>query len=164
MEFAAFYKEAKDDCLRTVTAVVGNCELAEDLVAEAFSKAWASWAKVVNHPVPRAWIVRTALNARVSWWRRFRHELFVGDWLEGQQPSYEDTFDRFPDDQIMTAIRALPQRQCEVLALRIFLDLDTETTARSLGIAPGTVTAHLARATRALRDCLASNLEQEPLP
>jgi DNA-directed RNA polymerase specialized sigma24 family protein len=38
-----------------------------------------------------------------------------------------------------------------VLALRIFLDLDTETTAKVIGIAPGTVTAHLSRAVAALR-------------
>ncbi|HEX6519718.1 MAG TPA: sigma factor-like helix-turn-helix DNA-binding protein [Streptosporangiaceae bacterium] len=45
----------------------------------------------------------------------------------------------------------LPARQREVLALRIFLDLDTETTAKVIGIAPGTVMAHLSRAVAALR-------------
>ena len=38
-----------------------------------------------------------------------------------------------------------------MIALRIFLDLDVETTARQLGIAPGTVRAHLSRAMTALR-------------
>ena len=42
-------------------------------------------------------------------------------------------------------------RQRQVVALRIFLDLDTAHTADVLGIAPGTVTAHLARARAALR-------------
>ena len=51
----------------------------------------------------------------------------------------------------MAALRRLPARQREVLALRIFLDLDTETTAKVLGIAPGTVMAHLSRAVAALR-------------
>ena len=35
---------------------------------------------------------------------------------------------------------------------RVFLDLDTKTTAGVLGIAPGTVTAHLSRAVTTLRD------------
>ena len=35
--------------------------------------------------------------------------------------------------------------------LRLVLDLDTATTARQLGIAPGTVRAHLARAMAAMR-------------
>lgn len=37
---------------------------------------------------------------------------------------------------------------------RVFLDLDTKTTAGVLGIAPGTVTAHLSRAVATLRDQL----------
>jgi DNA-directed RNA polymerase specialized sigma24 family protein len=41
-----------------------------------------------------------------------------------------------------------------VVALRLFLDLDTAGTARVLGIAPGTVQAHLGRAMAALRDDL----------
>lgn len=65
------------------------------------------------------------------------------------------------DAQVLAALRALPRRQREVVALRVFLDLDTETAARTLGIAPGTVTAHLCRATAALRTSLAPLIEQE---
>ena len=52
---------------------------------------------------------------------------------------------------LLAALRRLPERQRAVIALRVFLDLDIETTARQLGIAPGTVRAHLARAVAALR-------------
>jgi RNA polymerase sigma factor (sigma-70 family) len=55
------------------------------------------------------------------------------------------------DPALIAALRRLPVRQREVLALRIFLDLDTEATAKVIGIAPGTVTAHLSRAVSALR-------------
>jgi RNA polymerase sigma-70 factor (ECF subfamily) len=41
-----------------------------------------------------------------------------------------------------------------VIALRLLLDLDTETTARVLGISGGTVGVHLHRALDALRDQL----------
>jgi DNA-directed RNA polymerase specialized sigma24 family protein len=51
----------------------------------------------------------------------------------------------------MAAVRRLPWREREVVALRLILDLDTETTAKHLGIAPGTVRAHLSRAVVALR-------------
>jgi DNA-directed RNA polymerase specialized sigma24 family protein len=40
------------------------------------------------------------------------------------------------------------------VALRLFLDLDTETTAETLGISPGTVKSHLSRALAALREDL----------
>jgi DNA-directed RNA polymerase specialized sigma24 family protein len=62
---------------------------------------------------------------------------------------------------IMTVLAGLPQRQRQVIALRVFLDLDTATTAQVLGVAPGTVTAHLARATAAMREQLAPASQQE---
>ena len=55
---------------------------------------------------------------------------------------------------MLAALRALPRRQREVIALRVFLDLDIATTAGLLGIAPGTVGAHLSRAVTTLRAAL----------
>jgi RNA polymerase sigma-70 factor (ECF subfamily) len=77
-EFAEFYAAAWDDCLRIVTLSVGHRALSEDLVAEAFTKAWASWRKVRGLAEPRAWIIRCALNACVSLWRRHRREVALG--------------------------------------------------------------------------------------
>jgi len=75
MEFAEFYESARDDCLRIVLLNVGDRQLAEDLVAEGFTRAWVSWRKVRDLQVPHAWVVRTALNANVSRWRRQRREV-----------------------------------------------------------------------------------------
>lgn len=58
-EFTEFYTSAKDDCLRIVLVTVGDRQLAEDLVAEAFTWAWMSWRTVRAHPVPHAWSVNT---------------------------------------------------------------------------------------------------------
>ena len=55
------------------------------------------------------------------------------------------------DATLLTAIWRLPARQREVIALRIFLDLDTATIARQLGIEAGTVRMHLSRGVAALR-------------
>jgi len=159
-DFAEFYRNARDGCLRAVYASVGDRSLAEDLTAEAFARAYASWKKVSRHPAPRAWVVRTALNTHVSWWRRRRREVA---WEEGHDPADVALGRLELDEQVLSALRALPARQREVVALRIFLDLDTETTARSLGIAPGTVKAHLSRATAALRGRLAPSTEKEPI-
>lgn len=40
-EFTEFYASARDDCLRIVLLNVGDLQLAEDLVAEGFARAWA---------------------------------------------------------------------------------------------------------------------------
>lgn len=146
-EFAEFFRASWEPCVRAVTAVTGNPELAEDQVAEAFARAWVSWRKVRRHPAPRAWVVRTALNAGASWWRRRRGELPLAD---HDVPAVGGV-DGGLDASLLTAIWRLPARQREVIALRIFLDLDTATIARQLGIEAGTVRMHLSRAITALR-------------
>jgi RNA polymerase sigma-70 factor (sigma-E family) len=152
-EFTEFYARAKDDCLRIVLVSVGDRQLAEDLVAEAFTRAWMSWRTVRDHPSPRAWVVRTALNVNVSWWRRRRREVLADDASapSGTSESPGADWPAALDEVLVRAIRALPLRQREVVTLRVFFDLDTETTAKTLGISPGTVGVHLHRALAALR-------------
>ena len=60
-------------------------------------------------------------------------------------------------------MRKLPKRQREVVVLRVFLDLDTRGTAAALGIAPGTVQAHLHRALKVLRAELEETHEREEI-
>jgi RNA polymerase sigma factor (sigma-70 family) len=147
VEFAEFYETNWEPCLRAVVASIGDQRLAEDLVADAFSSAWASWRKVSRHPAPRAWVVRTALNTGVSRWRKRNREVPLAD---NDATALADRSEAV-DAMFLDALKRLPVRQREVIALRVFLDLDTEATARYLGIAPGTVTAHLSRAVAALR-------------
>jgi len=156
-EFAEFFRASWEPCLRAVVAVVGSLQPAEDQVAEAFAKAWASWRKVRRHPAPRAWVVRTALNTGASWWRRRRRELPLAD---HDVTALGDLGDGL-DTTLLTALWRLPPRQREVIALRIFLDLDTDTIARQLGIEAGTVRMHLSRGVTALRHELttAKNME-----
>jgi RNA polymerase sigma-70 factor (sigma-E family) len=148
-EFTEFYRSGRDACLRAVLAVVGEPALAEDLVAEAFTRAWASWSTVRRHPAPRAWVVRTALNTRVSWWRRRRREVGAVAVPDAEAPA--TAADVELDPRLLAVLRALPKRQREVVVLRVFLDLDMRTTAAALGIAEGTVSAHLSRAIATVR-------------
>lgn len=147
--FTDFYESTKDGCLRAVVAGGTDRATAEDAVAEAYARAWAAWPKVSCHPAPAAWVVRVALNHHVSRWRRRRREVVLLEAHEQaleRQPAPVD-----PHAELLQAVAALPERQRQVVALRIFLDLDTTQTSDALGIAPGTVTAHLHRAMTALR-------------
>jgi RNA polymerase sigma-70 factor (sigma-E family) len=165
-DFAEFYHEHKDRCLLSVVVSVGDRDLAQDLVAEAFARAWASWRTVGRHPAPAAWVVRTALNANISRWRRRRREVAVPDPGElGDLPepggSHWAPSGGTVDPVIMAALLRLPERQRQVVALRLFLDFDTAQTAKALGIAPGTVQSHLGRALAALRSELTPLLQEE---
>jgi len=155
--FADFYAAASDDCLRVVAISVGSRQLAEDLVAEAFTRAWMSWRKVRRLVEPRAWVVRVALNLHVSWWRRRRREVP----LAGHDSALADGQDPVLDSSLVAALRRLRVRQREVIELRLLLDLDTATTAQMLGMPAGTVASHLHRGLAALRRELPSLDDQE---
>lgn len=149
--FGEFFATSWEPCLRAVAASVGDMPRAEDQVAEAFARAWVSWSKVRDHPAPRAWVVRTALNTGASWWRHRRRETP----LTGCDRAARGDPDNSLDGVVLMALRRLPARQREVIVLRVLLDLDIDTTAKQLGIAPGTVRAHLSRAMAALSSQLA---------
>ena len=146
-EFAEFYVTHKDACLRAVMASGMTRGAAEDAVAEAFARAWARWRKVRESRSPAAWVVRTAVNADISAWRRHRREQSYADVPEvvvGDGAGHERA-------DLLDAIRRLPPRQRAVVVHRYVLDLDTATTAAELGIAAGTVKATLHHALAALR-------------
>ena len=156
-EFTEFYAAARDDCLRVVLTVVGDRDLAQDLVAEAFTRAWRARRTVRQHPARRAWIVRTALNTHVSWWRRRRREVPVASHDDGAAIGPPPAL----DSSLVAALQRLPARQREVIALRVLLDLDTATTAETLGMPCGTVASHLSRGLATLRRELPSIDDQE---
>jgi RNA polymerase sigma-70 factor (sigma-E family) len=156
-EFSEFYTAERDDCLRVVLTVVGDRDLAEELVAEAFTRAWRSWRTVRKHPARRAWVVRTALNTNVSWWRRRRREIAVASHDDWPAANLHPGLDSY----LVATLRRLPARQREVIVLRVLLDLDTATTAKTLGLPSGTVASHLSRGLATLRRELPSVDYQE---
>ena len=106
-------------------------------------------------------MLRTALNTGANWWRRRSNETA----LSSHDVDATESPGSGLNTDLLTALRRLPTRQREVIALRVFLDLDIETTAKHLGVAPGTVRAHQSRAMTALRAELAPDATslKEPL-
>jgi RNA polymerase sigma factor (sigma-70 family) len=162
LDFAEFYRSSRDDCLRTVLVIVGDQDCAQELVAEAFARACASWRTVGRHPAPAAWVVRTALNLNISRWRRRRREVPVPDpGMLADRPAAATAAQDPVDPQLMAALLRLPARQRQVIALRLILDLDTRGTAQVLDVTPNTVMAHMARALATLRSDLVLEPQQE---
>jgi RNA polymerase sigma factor (sigma-70 family) len=144
-QFKTFYETTKSSVFRAVLlARAGDRHTAEDAVAEAYERAFLRWDKLARHPNPTGWVTRTAINLRISAWRRRRRE---------QQPSSVSVSSGpEPLDPALTRlIRELPKGQREVLALRVLLDFSTEQTAEALGLRQGTVKTQLHRALQSLR-------------
>jgi RNA polymerase sigma-70 factor (ECF subfamily) len=149
MEFAEFFARTRDDTFRAMLAATGDRAAAEDAIAEAFTRAYARWSDVERHPNPRAWVLRTAINAHRSAWRRRRREVLAANLPE---PSTSDSVaERWIDPGVRAAVAALPTRQREVVALRLVADYTSVEAAWFLGVAPATVDVHLHRALASLR-------------
>jgi DNA-directed RNA polymerase specialized sigma24 family protein len=150
-DFADFFATTRHRAFRAVLATTGNHARAEDAVAEAYARGYANWPSVREHPQPMAWILRTALNAHRSMWRRLRREVLAetpGPDRAGPPPDPVDL-------RVRAAVAGLPRRQREVVALRLLADLSPEETAAVLGLAVSTVGVHLHRALVTLRERLA---------
>jgi RNA polymerase sigma factor (sigma-70 family) len=143
--FACFYRDSKDAVYRAVLLAARHSARAEDAVQEAFAKAYVRWDQVGGYANPVGWVVRVALNEARSAARVFRRE--QPDPPELTATPAAGALDR----ELVRLVWRLPERQRQVIALRVLLELSTEETARALGISPGTVTAHLHRALTTLR-------------
>lgn len=154
--FVDLYASSRDDVYRAVLLMVRDPHRAEDSVQEAFARAYADWERVRIHPNPVGWVARVAMNHATSLWRRLRRET-----AEPPPATVAPDDERPMDALLVRAVWRLPRRQRQVIALRILLDQSTDQTARSLGIAPGTVTAHLHRALSTLREQLGDTLTHD---
>lgn len=144
--YEEFYLGTRDRCFRALLATVADVNEADDLLAEAYTRAFEAWSIVADHPVPSAWVVRTALNLHRDRWRK-RSRLHLVSPSAEPRPAFSAEV----DPAIIASIGRLPMRQREVLVYRVLLDLSAETTAHELGIEAGTVGTHLRRALEALR-------------
>lgn len=144
-QFKAFYEATRTPVFRAVLLVrAGDRHAAEDAVAEAYERAFLRWDHLARHPNPTGWVIRTAINHRISVWRRRRGE---GPQLPAHVGPGPDPL----DPSLMRLIRELPKGQREVLALRVLLDFSTQQTAQALGVKQGTVKTQLHRALQELR-------------
>ena len=135
--------EVRAAALRVASRLVGPFA-AEDVAQEAAVRAVPRVQEIAAYPGP--WAVRVATNLSLDLLRQQARTSF--------SPTPE-LLARSADADMRLDLRratsALPERQRQVVALRVLCDLDERTTADLLGISPGSVKRHLHRATAALR-------------
>lgn len=139
--------------LRIAFLLSGDDRVAEDLVADAFAKAYRHLARG-RVDDPGAYLRRAVVNGwKRQIGRRIRdreraHVLRVG-W---DQDAFEDgSVER---DRILAALATLSARQRSVVVLRFLDDLSEAETAAALGISSGAVKTHSHRALARLRTTL----------
>ena len=133
-------------------ALSGSRWAAEDIAQDAFVVAHRQWDRVGGYDDPGAWVRRVAANLAVSAVRRRLAEARALVRLAGRR---EVSYGALPgeDGDFWRAVRRLPRRQAQVVALIALEDLSTAQVASTLGCSQRTVQVHLqkARATLAVR-------------
>lgn len=134
--------------------VTGDYAEAEDVVQEAFVRAVAAGHRFARSDHREAWLRTTAINLHHSRWRRLRHRSRVGQRPAAavDVPGLDERLD------VIEALRALPPREREVVALQQLADLPVAEIAQELGLSLDAVTSSLGPA----REALALALREEP--
>lgn len=158
--FAQWYAREFHDVVGLLLVLSGSRTAAEELAQEAFIAAHRKWKTIQHYDDPGAWVRRVAINRARSWGRRRSAEArayakHVGRarTLPTEMPESADAF--------WTAVRSLPKRQAQIVALHYFDDRSVDDIADLLEISPGTVKTQLHRARKTLATRLAATLEDE---
>lgn len=147
--FAAFYQRNIGSLSRTLTASLGDAQVAQDAAQEAMARACERWEKVESYDNPVGWCYRVAMNWATSRWRKRRREV-ITDRMPA--PTGVDAPDFEAHDRLMDALRSLSIDHRSVIVLRLVEDWSISETAEALGVAPGTVQSRYARALANLRE------------
>lgn len=149
-EFDEFVRARYDRLCRTAYLLCGDWQHAEDLVQTALAKVYVAHRRGHVESLD-AYVHRTLVTTRTSWWRRRWH----GEVATETLPDSENPTDAFAAadrrDAVLAALATLPAAQRDVLVLRYFLDLSEADTASALGCAAGTVKSRTQRALETLR-------------
>jgi RNA polymerase sigma-70 factor (ECF subfamily) len=158
-EFQAFYEANYGRIVAMVAAVLGDRDQAEDVAQETFVRALIRWPRIGGYELPEAWARRVALRLAVDSGRRLRRGIRVSVRLAAQRrPAEPEPGDSIGHTALGAALRRLPMRDREVLALHYVADLPVEAIARERGLPIGTVKTRLAAARRRLE----AELNQRP--
>lgn len=134
---------------------------AEDVAQDAYIATYRNWDRLRDEEAAVGYLRRCAVNGARS---VLRHLVVVRREIQAEagradaagrltSPSSDEAaLLRLDGDQLMSALRTLPERQREVIVLRYYSDLSEAQIAEALDISPGSVKTHAYRGLRALRE------------
>jgi RNA polymerase sigma-70 factor (ECF subfamily) len=156
--FDTFYRASNQRLYDCLYAVTGNAAEAQDVVHEAYARAWQRWNTVGGYADPEAWVRTVARRIAVSRWRRTRTAL-LAQRRAGPPPPVPGPN---PDAVVLVnALARLPLAQRTAIVLHHLVGLPVSEVARETGSPEGTVKARLARGRRALAVMLDFTLPED---
>ncbi len=139
--FEHFYRSEYRAVVGLAYALSGSRIAAEDLAQDAFVAAHKAWDRVGRYDKPEAWVRRVVSNLSVSAFRTKVREAKALARLK-RPGAYLPSLPA-EDHEFWKAVRALPRRQAQSIALHYLEDRPVAEIAEILGCAEGTVKVHL---------------------
>ena len=158
--------ELSDQVYRVARHLAGSREEAEDLMQEAYARAYRSWRSFTPGTNLRAWLLRILTNLNIDRGRRVQRapdtqpleegDYFLYNKLEEDGGSAEGRVDdRLSQDDAVAALSAVPHDFRDVIVLVDIGDFSYADAAQILEIPIGTVMSRLHRGRRILKHELA---------
>jgi RNA polymerase sigma-70 factor, ECF subfamily len=161
--------ELADQMYRVARRLVGSREEAEDLVQDAYARAFRSWRSFRPGTNLRAWLFRILTNLNIDRGRREQRAPDTQPIEEGDYYLYnrleensgatdvDEVVERLSQDSIVQALSAVPHDFRDVIVLVDIGDFSYQDAAQILDIPVGTVMSRLHRGRRILKQALAES-------
>jgi RNA polymerase sigma-70 factor, ECF subfamily len=159
--------ELADQVYRVARHLVGSREEAEDLMQEAYARAFRSWKQFRPGTNLRAWLLRILTNLNIDRGRKLQRTPDVEPLEEGDYFLYnrleqdvgetdeQRVVERLSQDNVVEALAKVPHDFRDVVVLVDIGEFSYQDAAQILGIPIGTVMSRLHRGRRILKSQLA---------
>jgi RNA polymerase sigma factor (sigma-70 family) len=158
--FGRFFAREYRAVVGLAFVLCGRLDGAEDLAQAAFAAAYRDWARIGNYDDPGGWIRRVVANRAVSLRRRRSVEASALRRLAGRR-SVPDPEIAIEDAAVWSAVRSLPRRQAQLIALVYLEDRSVRDAAAILGCGEETAKTHLRRGRAAVAKRVAVRQSEE---
>jgi len=155
--FDGFYRATAPRVLLYLYAVCGDRAEAQDLVQEAYARAWQRWARLASYDDPEAWVRTVAWRLAANHFRSGRRRLAALVRLGRPEPAPPPSPDAVA---VLTALRSLSPEQRGAIVMHYLHHMSVAEIASATGAPIGTVKARLARGRTALAPLLADAPEE----
>jgi RNA polymerase sigma-70 factor (sigma-E family) len=149
--YAGYYNQL----VRLALLLVHDLQTAEEVVQDAFEAMHNAWRRLRDSEKALSYLKQTVVNRSRS---VLRHRKVVD--LHAPKPAPDEpsaehaVLTLLERSAVVSALRALPERQREAIVLRYYADLSEADIAKAMGISRGAVKSHTARAMAALKSTL----------
>lgn len=151
----AIYSEHYRSLVRLAAFLVRDNATAEEVVQDSFVAMHGAWRRLRDTDKALSYLRQSVVNRSRS---VLRHRIVVDKNTPKPPPDMPSAehgaIIQLERSAVVTALRALPERQREALVLRYYGDLSEAQIASVMGISRGAVKSHTARAMSALRTVL----------